>query len=1256
MKYVKLNEHIELDCDPIGQSPIELVWYMRHSQTSPTSSSNQLNHTSSLIIGQSPSSTQSPSFTNQSSMMIMQQQQQQQQQNNNNNQPQNAGLGRRLFIGTIRGSETVQANHHQQSAESSSKKRAELEQFDPAQLVDSAWSGSMSFELARKSDGQGELVRLIIKQAQRSHSADFICQASNRFGGEEKLVKLVVQEPPDPVQEMSVVQVNSRWVSLSWLAPFNGNSPISSYTVEWAPVKQLGGSDWSHVITQQPSVTLTSLQSSTSYEIRVRAHNQFGHSANAISAPPMLVTTLEEAPSSPPSDIKVLALSSASLQISWLPPTIQMTLDAENNVESATEAKQKRYSIKGYYLGYKLANSNESFVFKTVSLMSDNLLSGNENHLLAMPEYQPARQNSSFPIKNNATTSNDPSHRLRVVIGDLKRSSKYAILVQAFNSAGPGPQSDQIEAKTLANDPPPAPLLRIGMVTYSSIELLWSFQIDPIASSKLLQASSNSTRDNSSQGSSGEPRETFVDGYHLYYKSSEGQWMERKMMPETHSIIASNHQKSDLSIVDWSQNASDKTMQQSGNRLESWHKNSSSLVFKSFRFILDQLSCGNSYQIYLIAYNSIGAGLPSQILRTKTRGSAPIGPRKQDFILLNSTFIQLNFDSWQDGGCSIINFEIRYKQLHGRTGSSSMNKEGDLASQWLLLSSNINPEQRMIELRDLQPETWYSLLTTAESAGGKTEVQYSFMTLDKFGQMPIEAIESSNLPALFRSGNGSIRSILFNFSSPNSVSPLIISACLCLILFATCSLFLIRRYNIMMKDNASVDSQATSGPLSSHYHHGQMSDTLDAHSKLMNANVTYGSHNHQQEHYSMKASPCKTATTILTGSSTNGSNGPMISSSLLCNDGSNLYGRRDGDQSVDLSQFINTSDANNDHHHCSHPQYQLSSNLAHQSQDECCSPSISPSKFATLSSRDNNFDAQHQLGRFKTMPHRPVSSFIPNANNYNQQTLSSNDAARYLFNGSQQQSHNDYQQQLADQQQIYSKLRLIYNSNSNYNLCSEAQKGVQSDTNQQIYNGDQIDLAVLAQQNQKMLACTLKRNVQQQQPQQSLYVANNVCARPEGNPNNLTSLLMDCQQQHHSQVVDSSIENTNNYGQYQTNHQVINESIPIDQAQLQSNGYNGYGAQSIASGSTSTTNSTQPTTSSSISNNTTEQLINLANGNGSSLNQAQNLCSKTNQMSAKINGRCLETNQQQNMAQQQVGQQPTNEQNDYALPFPPKWV
>lgn len=68
--------------------------------------------------------------------------------------------------------------------------------------------------------------------------------------------------------------------------------------------------------------------------------------------------------------------------------------------------------MKGYYLGYKLHRSGEQYVYKTLESTRGGGV-------------------EEFSLNN------------------LRRNTEYSIRLQAFNSAGSGPASEEVVAKTL---------------------------------------------------------------------------------------------------------------------------------------------------------------------------------------------------------------------------------------------------------------------------------------------------------------------------------------------------------------------------------------------------------------------------------------------------------------------------------------------------------------------------------------------------------------------------------------------------------------------------------------------------------------------------------------------------------------------------------------------------------------------------------------------------------------------------------------
>ncbi|XP_035222850.1 Down syndrome cell adhesion molecule-like protein Dscam2, partial [Stegodyphus dumicola] len=152
-------------------------------------------------------------------------------------------------------------------------------------------------------------------------------------------------------------------------------------------------------------------------------------------------------------------------------------------------------------------------------------------------------------------------------------------------------------------------------------------------------------------------------------------------------------------------------------------------------YTLHDLLCGTKYYCYLVATNSAGRGNSSEIISTKTAGSAPLAPDKRLLLSVNSSTVTVNLNSWHNGGCPVRFFVIQYK-VSGH-------------QEWTLVSNNVIPEQQTVTVTDLVPGTWYSLLMTARNDAGSTDAEYVFATLTLAGEYPPRPSEVSDVTGAF---------------------------------------------------------------------------------------------------------------------------------------------------------------------------------------------------------------------------------------------------------------------------------------------------------------------------------------------------------------------------------------------------------------------------------------------------------------------------------------------------------------------------
>nr|XP_042899471.1 Down syndrome cell adhesion molecule homolog [Parasteatoda tepidariorum] len=318
--------------------------------------------------------------------------------------------------------------------------------------------------ITRESDGRGaKISEVIIKSSQRKDSDVFTCSASNPFGEDKTTVRLVVQEPPDPPQDLKPLEVTSNSISLSWTPGHPGNNPITSYIITYRPDIDKWPDERSKrvvVSSADTSATIASLRPVTTYHIYVNARNGIGQS---LPSSELSVTTNAEAPRTPPRHVKAIPLDSSSIRISWQ--------------QQPSFMEQVSY-VDGYYVGFRELPGGGPYVYKTV---------------------------------NNKHGQSDANYTL---VG-LKRGTQYSIVVQAFNSQGAGPPSDEVIVQTSTIDPPDAPIVRFTDTTATSVNLNW-------------EAKSTNERP--------------ISGFILTYKGSSGQWHETRLPASRQSFVLENLQ------------------------------------------------------------------------------------------------------------------------------------------------------------------------------------------------------------------------------------------------------------------------------------------------------------------------------------------------------------------------------------------------------------------------------------------------------------------------------------------------------------------------------------------------------------------------------------------------------------------------------------------------------------------------------------------------------------------------------------------
>ncbi|KAL0901060.1 hypothetical protein ABMA27_006383 [Loxostege sticticalis] len=303
---------------------------------------------------------------------------------------------------------------------------------------------SYRLSISEAKTDSGLRSQLYISRADRQDSGVYKCQAVNAYGHSDHYIYLSVQEKPDMPHSLSVTEILSRAVRLSWSQGFDGNSPLVGYTVQYCPLSAQGAiriNQWDSAVTVnvsvhgglQSQITLTKkgdihfeaflsgLRPHTAYMLRVAAVNQIDRSAYT---EPVVVKTQEEAPSEAPTSVQVVAGGAGELHVSWRPPA--------------------RDAWHGELLGYSVACT----------------------------EIGPG----GMPLPNTTRTLTvNGWSATELSLSALRKFTRYEVRVRAFNGVAAGPASAPVTATTLEGVPESHPMrVSCSPLSSSSMKVSWN--------------------------------------------------------------------------------------------------------------------------------------------------------------------------------------------------------------------------------------------------------------------------------------------------------------------------------------------------------------------------------------------------------------------------------------------------------------------------------------------------------------------------------------------------------------------------------------------------------------------------------------------------------------------------------------------------------------------------------------------------------------------------------------------------------------
>ncbi|XP_057188349.1 protein sidekick-1 isoform X2 [Triplophysa rosa] len=242
---------------------------------------------------------------------------------------------------------------------------------------------------------------LHISQTWSGDIGDYTCRVTSPAGNDSKTARLEVIELPHSPRNLQVAlnETDSRTVLLSWVRPFDGNSPLLHYIIELSE----NNSPWkvymADVSPPLTSLLVSGLTPARTYQFRICAVNQVGRGQYSPETNRLMLR--EEPPSAPPKNIVASGRTNQSIMVQWQPPP-ELQL---NGV------------LRGYVLRYRLAGLPGEFQLK-------NITSAEINYCL---------------------------------IGDLIIWTQYEIQVAAYTGAGLGVYSQSVTEYTLQGVPTAPP-------------------------------------------------------------------------------------------------------------------------------------------------------------------------------------------------------------------------------------------------------------------------------------------------------------------------------------------------------------------------------------------------------------------------------------------------------------------------------------------------------------------------------------------------------------------------------------------------------------------------------------------------------------------------------------------------------------------------------------------------------------------------------------------------------------------------------
>uniref|UniRef100_A0A3Q3VZI8 Uncharacterized protein n=1 Tax=Mola mola TaxID=94237 RepID=A0A3Q3VZI8_MOLML len=205
----------------------------------------------------------------------------------------------------------------------------------------------------RVSIRQGSLT---IGQTWSGDIGDYTCTVTSQAGNDSRAARLEVIELPHSPSYLTarLNDTDSRSVHLSWLRPFDGNSPLLYYVLELSENNSPWKVSLSEVDPALTEISLGGLTPARTYQFRLCAVNKVGR--GQYSAETQRLMLREEAPSAPPKNIVASGRTNQSIMVQWQPPP----------------ETQLNGVLRGFVLRYRLAGLPGEYQEKNISSPETN--------------------------------------------------------------------------------------------------------------------------------------------------------------------------------------------------------------------------------------------------------------------------------------------------------------------------------------------------------------------------------------------------------------------------------------------------------------------------------------------------------------------------------------------------------------------------------------------------------------------------------------------------------------------------------------------------------------------------------------------------------------------------------------------------------------------------------------------------------------------------------------------------------------------